>query len=210
MAMKGYSAFPKAPALLERHHQIVYCHIQDTRWGGSYPSAEKQSVYSTAPADCEVFEFERFYRIGKKLRTRICQVIRLQNDTNFLKTLFIFQMILNFNHSKLCSMFKHLIFFNEWETKAKSFVNYNFELFLHMLFKFEKIWARNCQVIKSRNCIKFPEIFRNFKIISNFLNNLYLLTATRYRGSGPGKKSISNTDFQGKYDISLQACNLAL
>ena len=24
--MKGYSAFPKAPALLEPHHQIVYCH----------------------------------------------------------------------------------------------------------------------------------------------------------------------------------------
>ena len=52
MAIKGYSTFPKAPALLEPHHQIIYCHIQDTRWGGgSYPSAEKQSVYSTAPAD---------------------------------------------------------------------------------------------------------------------------------------------------------------
>ena len=36
MAMKGYSAFPKAPALLEPHHQIVYGHILDTRvfWGG--------------------------------------------------------------------------------------------------------------------------------------------------------------------------------
>ena len=32
MAMKGYSAFPKAPVLLEPHHQIVLCHIQDTRW----------------------------------------------------------------------------------------------------------------------------------------------------------------------------------
>ena len=31
MAMKGYSAFPKAPALLELHHQIVLYHIQDTR-----------------------------------------------------------------------------------------------------------------------------------------------------------------------------------
>ena len=40
MAMKGYSAFPNAPALLEPHHQIVLCHIQDTRWG-SYPSVEK-------------------------------------------------------------------------------------------------------------------------------------------------------------------------
>ena len=31
MAMKGCSAFPKAPALLEPHHQIDY---QDTRWWG--------------------------------------------------------------------------------------------------------------------------------------------------------------------------------
>ena len=37
MAMKGYSAFPKAPALLEPHHQIVLCHIQDTCWGGLSP-----------------------------------------------------------------------------------------------------------------------------------------------------------------------------
>ena len=28
MTMKGYSAFPKAPALLKPHHQIVYCNIQ--------------------------------------------------------------------------------------------------------------------------------------------------------------------------------------
>ena len=46
MAMKGYSAFPKAPALLEPHHQIV----SRTLVGG-YPSAEVPSVYSTAPAD---------------------------------------------------------------------------------------------------------------------------------------------------------------
>ena len=30
MATKGYSAFPKAPALLELHHQILKCHIYDT------------------------------------------------------------------------------------------------------------------------------------------------------------------------------------
>ena len=33
IAMKRYSAFPKAPALLEPHHQVVQCHIQDTRLG---------------------------------------------------------------------------------------------------------------------------------------------------------------------------------
>ena len=50
MAMKGYSAFPKALATLDPHDQIVYYHIQDTRWV-SYPSAEVQSEYSTAPVD---------------------------------------------------------------------------------------------------------------------------------------------------------------
>ena len=38
----------KAPKLLEPHHKIVYCHIQDTRSGESYPFAGMQSVYSTA------------------------------------------------------------------------------------------------------------------------------------------------------------------
>ncbi len=32
--MKGYSTLPKAPALLEPHHQIVQCHILDTRCEG--------------------------------------------------------------------------------------------------------------------------------------------------------------------------------
>ena len=34
MAIKGYSGFPKALALLEPHHQIVWCHIQDNHCGG--------------------------------------------------------------------------------------------------------------------------------------------------------------------------------
>ena len=39
MEMKEYSTFPKAPASLEPHHQIVYCHIDVTRsGGGAYPS----------------------------------------------------------------------------------------------------------------------------------------------------------------------------
>ena len=52
IAMKTYSALPKAPALQKPHHQIVLCHIQDTRGRrGFHPSAEMQSVYSTALAD---------------------------------------------------------------------------------------------------------------------------------------------------------------
>ena len=44
MAMKKYNVFLKAPALLEPHHQNVDV-------VGSYSSAEKQPVYSTASAD---------------------------------------------------------------------------------------------------------------------------------------------------------------
>ena len=50
-AMKGCSLFPKAPAPLGPYHQTVECHIQDTHWGGSHPSAEVQSVHYTAPAN---------------------------------------------------------------------------------------------------------------------------------------------------------------
>ena len=37
MAIKGNSTFPKAAALLKPHHQIVQCHILDTRWGSLTP-----------------------------------------------------------------------------------------------------------------------------------------------------------------------------
>ena len=50
IAMKRYSAFPIAPALLEPYHQIDLCHIQDTRWG-VLPLYRGAVVVSTAPAD---------------------------------------------------------------------------------------------------------------------------------------------------------------
>ena len=37
IAMKRYSASPKAQALLKPHHQIVLCHILDTCWGSLTP-----------------------------------------------------------------------------------------------------------------------------------------------------------------------------
>ena len=51
MVIKEYSAFPKAPVLLEPHSRLFSVIIQDTCWWGSYLSAEKQLVYSTTPAD---------------------------------------------------------------------------------------------------------------------------------------------------------------
>ena len=43
--IKGYSVFPQTPGL-EADYEMVYCHISDT-----YPSAEIQSTYSTAPME---------------------------------------------------------------------------------------------------------------------------------------------------------------
>ena len=37
LAIKGYSAFPKAPELLKPHHQIVSYHIQDINWTSLTP-----------------------------------------------------------------------------------------------------------------------------------------------------------------------------
>ena len=50
--MRGYSAIPKVLILLERHN-LIFSVISKTivAVGGSYPSAEVQSVYSTAVAD---------------------------------------------------------------------------------------------------------------------------------------------------------------
>ena len=47
MAIKRYSAFPKAQALLKPYHQIIQCHIQDTHQGNLPPhSAETIKEYS--------------------------------------------------------------------------------------------------------------------------------------------------------------------
>ena len=51
MAMEGYSGFLKVPASLETQHQLFQCYIRTLIGVGSYPTAELQSVYSTAPAD---------------------------------------------------------------------------------------------------------------------------------------------------------------
>ena len=64
MAMEVRSTFPKAPALLEPHHQIFFVISKTLVFfvGGelSYSSEEMQSVYSTAPADWAIDYLENF------------------------------------------------------------------------------------------------------------------------------------------------------
>ena len=45
---EGVLHIPKAPALLEPHHQIVLCHIQDTRCGSLTP-LQRSSRYILQP-----------------------------------------------------------------------------------------------------------------------------------------------------------------
>ena len=50
MAMKGCSAFPKVPELLEPHHQIVKSHVQENRLEWVLPLWRDPVGVSTAPA----------------------------------------------------------------------------------------------------------------------------------------------------------------
>ena len=49
MAMKGYSAFPKVPALLKLQRQIVLCHIQDTCWAVGLTPPQRSSRCNLKP-----------------------------------------------------------------------------------------------------------------------------------------------------------------
>ena len=50
MAVKEYSAFTKAPALQEPHHQIIYSYTGHS-FRECYSFAEMQLVYPAAPAN---------------------------------------------------------------------------------------------------------------------------------------------------------------
>ena len=64
MAIKWYSAFPKAPALPD----CLVSHPGNTLMG-SYPSAEEQLMYSKAPAD-----WARYTRREKREKKSFCEI----------------------------------------------------------------------------------------------------------------------------------------
>ena len=85
-AMKEYITFHKAPELLELRHQIVKCHIQDTRWsvcvGGSYSSTEMQSAYSTAGTaglNITIYIYEEF---GGNILIQLYNLICILTESN--------------------------------------------------------------------------------------------------------------------------------
>ena len=46
---EGVPRIPKSSSITGTSPSNFLCHIEDTRFGVSYPSAEKQTVFSTAP-----------------------------------------------------------------------------------------------------------------------------------------------------------------
>ena len=63
MAIEEYSAFSKVPTLLENYCQI-FASYPGYSLGESYPSAEMQSEYSTAPANWASFILKRISYLG--------------------------------------------------------------------------------------------------------------------------------------------------
>ena len=84
MAMKGYSVFPKAPALLKTHQQIVLCHIQDLRWGiltalqrcsqcipQPQPTGPYKEIYETLYPSSYVLNNNNFVLLQRELWHRV-------------------------------------------------------------------------------------------------------------------------------------------
>ena len=106
IAMKGYSAFRKAPALLEPHHQIVYCHKQDSHWGGSYSSTEMQRcsrcILLSQPTGLYDFSANS---LGVTLFLNESQLICLH-------TFKWFQVLLFNSNNLMCTQFNSLMYFS--------------------------------------------------------------------------------------------------
>ena len=92
MALKGYSAFPKYPALLEPHYQIVLRYIQENRWG----SLTRQQRCSPNRQGKVLFGLVWFYGIS----TIACYLI--------LNPLYIYMICkrksIKLNSSKYCNV----------------------------------------------------------------------------------------------------------
>ena len=69
MVVKGYSTFPKAPALLEPHRQIVISRTLVV--GGGQPTVEMQSMYSTASTNSTMSNPESIRTLEEKVKWKV-------------------------------------------------------------------------------------------------------------------------------------------
>ena len=121
--MKGHSEFPKAPALLEPHHQI-YCHIQDTRWGSRTPlqrcSRFILQPQATGQNICWVFldiNYIIALYVSFSLHFYILRAMHLAHSWNIFKHIFYTWII-------LCTLILDLISINGiWWKYVKSWIN---------------------------------------------------------------------------------------
>ena len=82
--MTAYSAFPKVQAPQETYHQIVKCHIEDTRWRGVLPlSRDAVGVfYSPSRLGKVIFECLFFFTLPT-FKPKVCLY-----PTSFLRFVF--------------------------------------------------------------------------------------------------------------------------
>ena len=94
IAIKGCSAFPKVPALMDTHHEIVLCHIQDTRWEGLIPlqssSRCNQQPQPTGRFHVRVSHFSAgensTFHIGKVLQGNLHYILNNLLDCNIVSS----------------------------------------------------------------------------------------------------------------------------
>ena len=96
MVMKRYSAFPKAPALLEPHHQMVSCHIQETPLQRQF--IQQPHVYTLGLDNCISCTFILTFFVLLFLQSYLHTVIWYQvflSNTNNLHMVIWYQVFLS-------------------------------------------------------------------------------------------------------------------
>ena len=127
MAMKGYRAFLKAPALMDPHYQIVLCHIQETR---------RRAVYTLYRDAVDVFYIQLEFCISSckdsaNERTSRCR--RFSFVLHFLLISYLLQQV----HCCNCFLFhsfracrRDIIF----STKNRDSIRMNLDDLVNILF----------------------------------------------------------------------------
>ena len=102
IAMKEYSTLPKAPALLETLHQIVYCHIEDTHGGRGLTPQHRcsqcilQSQLCTEQKICGVLKSMRLSLIKDEC---LRQLSSRKKKLNFLWFTKVYKLDFSFRNS---------------------------------------------------------------------------------------------------------------
>ena len=135
MAMKGCSTFLKATESLEPHHQIAYCHILDTRWGGGLTPLQRCSRCILQPQPTGKYT-------ELHLKTVLFQIIQFSISMQFrCQKRFYFEQ---FSLALVCSLNVKTVQFNinSLNAKTANSRNHGLVVFDPFLF-FLQLWANS-------------------------------------------------------------------